>query len=138
MYNGKFKEKTERITEDTMSRRILVVDDDAMNLRMAEFILKQKEYEVLKADSGMKCLDILKSGKVDLVLLDIEMPVMSGIETLEKIRADKEFAKLPVMFLSASADDDTLEEADKLGAVDYVKKPFMPQDLQARVAKVMD
>ena len=69
-----------------MSKRILLVDDDAMNLRMAQVILKKTPYEILSASSGAECLRLLGEQPVDLVLLDIEMPDMNGIETLEKIR----------------------------------------------------
>ena len=74
-----------------MSKHILVVDDDAMNVRMAEFILKQQQYQVLKASSGMECLEVLKNQPVDLVLLDIEMPGMNGMQTLEQIRGEERF-----------------------------------------------
>lgn len=120
-----------------MSKRILVVDDDGMNLKMAEFILKQKNYEVYKVESGMDCLNFLKDGRVDLILLDIEMPVMNGFKTLETIRENETMADIPVIFLTASADADTVREAGRLGAVDYVKKPFLPQDLLDRVARAL-
>lgn len=120
-----------------MGKRVLVVDDDAMNLKMAEFILKQNDYEVYKAESGMECLLFLKDNKVDLILLDVEMPIMSGIKTLEIIKDNKEMADIPVIFLTASADSDTVLEAGKLGAVDYVTKPFMPQELLKRVEKTI-
>lgn len=120
-----------------MSRRILVVDDDEMNLRMAEFILKQDGYEVLQAQSGMEGLLFLRDEKVDLILLDIEMPIMSGIQTFEIIKSNEELKNIPVMFLTAAADADTVIEAVKLGAIDYVTKPFMPQDLLERVDKVV-
>lgn len=121
-----------------MGRKILVVDDDAMNLKMAEFILKQKNYEVIKAASGLECLQILQAQEVDLILLDIEMPMMNGMVTLEKIRNKKELAEVPVIFLTASADEDTVREAGKLGADGYIKKPFFPQDLLERVEKTID
>lgn len=120
-----------------MSKRVLVVDDDAMNLKMAEFILKQNDCEVFKADSGMEALLFLKDNKVDLILLDIEMPIMSGIKTLEVIKENKEMSNIPVIFLTASADSENVLEAGKLGAVDYVTKPFMPQELIKRVEKVI-
>jgi len=120
-----------------MSKRILVVDDDEMNLKMAEFILKQDGYQVHKAESGMECLLFLKDETVDLVLLDVEMPIMSGIQTLEIIKSNVELANIPVIFLTAAADADTVIEAGKLGANDYVTKPFIPQDLLGRVDKVL-
>lgn len=120
-----------------MSKHILVVDDDAMNVRMAEFILKQQQYQVLKASSGMECLEVLKNQPVDLVLLDIEMPGMNGMQTLEQIRGEERFLKIPVMFLTASTELEDMENAQKLGAAGYVKKPFLPQELLDRVEKVI-
>ncbi len=119
-----------------MSFRIAVVDDDVMNLRMAEFILQQAGYTIDKLESGMDCLNYLKETTPDLILLDIEMPIMNGIQVLEVIRANEDTKDIPVMFLTASADTDTVVEAGKLGVVDYVKKPFMPDELLKRVEKV--
>ena len=107
---------------------ILVVDDDPMNLRMAEFILEREGYIVCKVESGMECLNYLKDNKPDLILLDIEMPVMSGIKTLEIIKENSELSEIPVMFLTAAADVGTVVEAKNLGIVDYIKKPFLPEE----------
>ena len=112
---------------------ILVVDDDPMNLRMAEFILEREGYIVCKVESGMECLNYLKDNKPDLILLDIEMPVMNGIKTLEIIKENPELAEIPVMFLTAAADVGTVVEAGNLGVVDYIKKPFLPEELTKRV-----
>lgn len=119
-------------------RTILVVDDDAMNLKMASFVLEQAKYIVLTAPSGMECLTILKKRTVDLILLDVEMPVMNGMDTLERIRADKELAKIPVMFLTADASQETVIKAGKLDVAGYVKKPYMPKDLLERVGKIIN
>lgn len=116
---------------------ILVVDDDAMNLRMAEFILEREGYIVCKAESGMECLNYLKDNKPDLILLDIEMPVMNGIKTLEIMKGNSELAEIPVMFLTAAADVGTVVEAGNLGIVDYVKKPFKPEELIKRVKSAL-
>ena len=115
-----------------MSYRIAVVDDDMMNLRMAEFILQQAGYTVDKLESGMDCLNYLKEQTPELILLDVEMPIMNGIQALEIIRANEDTANIPVMFLTASADTDTVVEAGRLGVVDYVKKPFLPDELLKR------
>lgn len=118
-------------------KTILVVDDDEMILKMAEFILQQEGYEAVKAISGMSCLDYLKYNKPDLILLDVEMPMMSGIQTLEIIRGNEEYQHIPVMFLTASADMETVVAAGSLKAMDYVVKPFMPQELTDRVKKIL-
>lgn len=121
-----------------MAKKILVVDDDAMNLRMAEFILTKQGYEVKKADSGRECLTILQDEPMDLLLLDVEMPEMNGMQTLRKLRQDNIQPQLPVMFLSASMDEETVAYAEKLGCVDFIKKPFLPPDLLERVAKTLE
>lgn len=115
-----------------MQRRILVVDDDSMNLVRTKMILG-KYYEVLLAESGIEALDKLKNEKVDLVLLDIEMPKMNGMEVFERMK--KSSINIPVIFLTASGDEDDVMSAIKLGAVNYLKKPFMPQELMKRVAQ---
>lgn len=117
---------------------ILVVDDDPMNLRMAEFILERQGYIVCKVESGVECLSYLKIHRPDLILLDIEMPIMNGIRTLEIIRSTPEWKDIPVMFLTAAADPGTVVEAGSLGIVDYVKKPFMPEELIKRVKNVFE
>ena len=115
-----------------MRKRILVVDDDTMNLVRTKMILGE-EYDVLLADSGMEALDKLKWETVDLVLLDIEMPKLNGIETFERM---KEFASdVPVIFLTASGLEEDVVSAIRLGAVNYLMKPFQPQELMKRIAQ---
>lgn len=120
-----------------MGKQILVVDDDAMNLRMAEMFLKKKEYEVKKATSGEECLASLKQEPADLILLDIEMPGMDGWETLNAIREDEALAKIPVLFLSASEDVEQQAGEGKLPVQGFVKKPFLPPSLYAEVERVI-
>lgn len=118
-------------------KTILVVDDDEMNLKMAKFILQEKNYIVITAVSGMECLTILKSKWVDLILLDVEMPIMNGIKTLEYIREHKEYDNIPVMFLTADANEDTVIKAGMLSVAGYVKKPYMPREFLERVGRII-
>ena len=115
-----------------MKKRILVVDDDNMNLTRTRIILG-KDYDVLLADSGMEALVKLKNEKADMVLLDIDMPGMNGIETFEQMK-DLEL-DIPVIFLTASGLEEDVVSAIRLGAVNYLKKPFRPQELMKRVAQ---
>lgn len=113
-------------------KRILVVDDDDMNLARTQIILEE-EYDVVLAESGVRALNLLKNQKIDLVLLDIDMPLMNGIETFERM---KEFAAdIPVIFLTASGEVEDVVGALLLGAADYLKKPYKPQELLKRVAQ---
>lgn len=115
-----------------MKKYILVVDDDKMNLRRTQIILS-KQYEVLLANSGQDALNKLKNRKIDLVLLDVAMPGMDGIETFKRMKS--RYSNIPVIFLTASGEVDNVISAIKLGAVNYLKKPFAPRDLLERVAK---
>ena len=115
-----------------MKKCILVVDDDSMNLARTQIILG-KEYDVLTAESGLDALMRLKDMKVDMVLLDIDMPKMNGIETFERM---KEFVpEIPVIFLTASGLEEDVVSAIKLGAVNYLKKPYRPQELLKRISQ---
>lgn len=127
------------MAEDTKS--VLIVDDDDMMLQMAEFILKKDtEYRILKANSGMQCIRMLQGGEenIDLILLDIQMPGMDGIKTMELIQKHGYWKNIPVIFLTASSDRDTVMKAGKLGAAGYVKKPFEPKDLLQRVIVTLE
>lgn len=122
------------------NRIIMVVDDDEMNLKMAELILKKeiKNIEVILANSGYGCIEKLQQRIMpDVILLDIQMPRMDGIKTLETIRARDEWKNIPVIFLTAAADKNTVIRASKLKVDDYIRKPFMPADLVERVNKVL-
>jgi len=85
----------------------------------------------------MKAIDILQREKVDLVLLDFQMPVMNGLKTLELIRKREDLKDIPVIFLTASSDRDTVIKAGMMGVADYIKKPFMPKDLVDRVNRAL-
>lgn len=115
-----------------MRKCILVVDDDDMNLKRTKVIL-DKHYDLLMAKSGEEALDILEVEDIDLVLLDIEMPGMSGIETFKCMK--EEMINVPVIFLTASGYEDDVMAAITLGAVNYLKKPFRSKELLERIAK---
>ena len=115
-----------------MKKRILVVDDDSMNMARTKKILG-KEYDVVLADSGKKALEKLRDETVDLILMDIEMPKMNGFETFSRIKDLGD--EIPVIFLTASGMEDDVVSAIRLGAVNYLKKPYLPQELQKRVSQ---
>ena len=129
--------RTARVNEEAsvMSKCILVVDDDAMNLKRTKMIL-ERQYKVLLAESGREALDKIKTEEIDLVLLDIAMPDMDGIETFEHMK--EKSIDIPVIFLTASGYEDDVLSAINLGAVNYLKKPFFPQELMKRVAKGLE
>ena len=120
-----------------MKRRILIVDDDKLNLKITKMNLTDYGYEVFTAEKGMEAISFLLRQEVDLILLDIEMPIVNGIRTLELIRQRPEMAEIPVIFLTASADTESVVEACRLEAIDYVVKPCAPRNLIARIEKAL-
>lgn len=118
-----------------MAQRILIIDDDIMNLKMEQYIL-ENTYDVICAKSGEEGLDMLHKNAVDLVLLDLYMPNMNGLQVLQKIREDKAISDVKVIFLTASGMKTDVTEAIRLGALDFIKKPFVPTELLERIKRV--
>ena len=117
----------------TGNGRILVVDDQAANLRAVSTLLTRYGYEVLTASTGEAALELAVAQVPDLLLLDMMMPGMDGFELLAQIKQHPELTRLPAVFLTAAQDRELLLRAFAAGAVDYVTKPFMPEELLARV-----
>lgn len=113
--------------------RILVVDDQPANLRAVSALLSRSGYDVLTAGNGDDALSIARDYVPDLLLLDMMMPGMDGFELLAQIKQCPPLLRLPVVFLTAAHDRELLLRAFDAGAVDYVTKPFMPEELLARV-----
>ena len=120
-----------------MAERILVIDDDIVNLKIAEHVL-EKDYNVTCAKSGMEGIDILKSNDIDLVLLDLYMPEMNGMDVLAKIREDASISAVKVVILTSSGMKTDVTEAIRLGALDFIKKPFFPTEFLDRIKKVLN
>jgi DNA-binding response OmpR family regulator len=112
---------------------ILVVDDTPVNLRLMVGTLETEGYRVHVADSGELALASLAAATPDLILLDIMMPQMDGFEVYRRLRTLEAGRDIPVMFLSALTDLDHRVEGLKLGAVDFITKPFQREELLARV-----
>jgi len=115
---------------------ILVVDDMPANFTMIMNMLPAS-YEISTAKSGPEALDLLDRSFVDLALLDIEMPEMSGIELFQKMQENPDYDSIPVIFVTSDKDTQTVQRAITLGAKDYIVKPFNERTLQAKVARAL-
>ena len=113
---------------------ILVVDDQGANVRVVSALLGRHGYTVIPAGSGEEALAAVSAQTPDLILLDMMMPGMDGFELLGALRALPALKPVPAVFLTAAQDRDLLLRAFDAGAVDYVTKPFMPEELLARVS----
>ena len=116
---------------------ILAVDDDHDVLGTLERVLKRDKYDVTLVDAGAKALKILEQGRPDLMILDIIMPEMDGIQVCTAVRADPRFTTLPILFLTAKGTTDDIVEGLDAGADDYVVKPFELSELRARVQALL-
>lgn len=114
---------------------ILIIDDVTDNIQVAMNILQEDNYEFSFADDGNKALSILdeETAAFDLILLDIMMPKMDGYELCRQLKESSKWKDVPVIFLTARVDVDSLAKGFELGAVDYVTKPFHAEELLARV-----
>ena len=109
-------------------KSILIVDDDATALRSMKSLLSTR-YKILVANSGMNAITILAKNKVDLILLDFEMPIVNGPKVLEMIRADSNTANIPVMFLTAKGDKRSIMEVLRFKPEKYLLKTMLPKDI---------
>jgi len=117
---------------DTSTSRVLIVDDARENVRVLASILKD-EAAVSFSLGGKDALAKATSTLPDLILLDIEMPDMSGHEVITRLKADPETAPIPVIFVTSHSDVSDEEEGLRLGAIDYIAKPYNPSIVRARV-----
>jgi len=111
---------------------ILIVDDTESNIDILLELLDEK-YDILVSLDGENALNIIKNEKIDLILLDIMMPGFNGYEVCKILKSNPDTENIPIIFITAKTDEDSIEKAYEVGGVDYVTKPFKPRELTARV-----
>jgi CheY-like chemotaxis protein len=116
---------------------VLVVDDDEDNTVIASTILRTHGYEVRVAPSGPVALQILETERIDLVLLDVMMPGMDGIQVLDRIKANPRHAGMPVILVTAKSQDEDVLTGYKCGADYYITKPFTSRQLLHGIGLVL-
>jgi signal transduction histidine kinase len=112
---------------------ILVVDDRKLNIEVIYDILEGTEYKLLSATNGKDAIDIINKEELDLVLLDLIMPDMDGFEVCRIIKSDQKNEDLPIIFITARTDIDSISKAFAVGGIDYITKPFNHEELLIRV-----
>jgi DNA-binding response OmpR family regulator len=117
---------------------VLVVDDEPDLRDLVAFKLSQCGHEVTAVSDGLAALRAVREAKVDLVLLDVVMPGMSGLDVLMELRTDQATAKLPVVLLTARTKETDVAAGFSAGADDYLTKPFSLRELAERVQAVLD
>jgi len=124
------------VARDTR-QTVLVADDDPDIQSLVVLRLERSGYRVLRASDGQEALDLALSELPDLAVLDITMPKLDGCEVTRSLRAHAQTVAMPVILLTARVQEDDVERGMAAGATDYVKKPFSPQELGARVTSIL-
>jgi DNA-binding response OmpR family regulator len=117
--------------------RILVCDDDDLLVELLQFRLRAKGYEVLTACDGQAAMDLAEKERIDAVVLDAMMPRLDGYEVLRRLRETPATRDIPVIMLTARKAEQDIVAALRLGASDYLAKPFIPEELVARLVRLL-
>lgn len=117
--------------------RILVVDDDRKIVRLVRSYLERENHQVLTAFDGQTAMQVIRHDRPDLVVLDLMLPDLDGIEITRRVRSDPHLAATPIIMLTARVDDTDKIVGLEMGADDYITKPFNPREVAARVRAVL-
>ncbi len=117
--------------------KVLVAEDEQDILELIRFTLEFNGFDVVTASNGAEAVARARQIKPDLILLDVRMPKMTGFEACQSLKAAPDTAAIPVVFLSARGQEADVKHGLSLGATDYILKPFSPEDLPARLWKIL-
>lgn len=120
-----------------MAAKILAVDDEKHIVRLVQINLQKEGYDVITASNGKEALERIAAEKPDLVIMDVMMPQMDGFEALKTLKSQPETVNLPVIMLTAKAQDADVFEGWKSGADLYLTKPFNPSELMSFVKRIL-
>ena len=116
---------------------VLAADDDEDILELVAFRLERSGYTVLQARDGEQALELALAEKPDLAVLDVMMPKLDGFELTRRLRAEDATSRMPIILLTARAQDADVDRGFESGADDYLRKPFSPQELSTRVQAIL-
>jgi DNA-binding response OmpR family regulator len=128
------------MTDDAVEREqpiVLAADDDEDILELIAFRLEHSGYTVLQARDGQEALDLARTAKPDLAVLDVMMPKLDGFEVTRRLREDHSTTRIPIILLTARTQEADVQRGFDAGADDYIRKPFSPQELRARVQAIL-
>ncbi len=120
-----------------MAKNILIVDDSESIREVVSFTLKNEGYNVMIGNDGTDALEFFDGTQIDLVITDLHMPEMNGIELIKHIREKEQYKRIPILFLTTESQATKKQEAKEAGATGWIIKPFVPAKLLAALKKVM-
>lgn len=121
-------------------KRILIVDDSSVMRKIVERSLRQAGFtisEVLEANNGAEAIEMVQNAKLDLILTDVNMPTMDGLEFVRKLRAEKRAEGVPVVMITTEASETRVLEAISCGAQGYIRKPFTPDQVKEHIGPLL-
>ena len=116
--------------------KILIADDELIMLKIIELRLKKDGHQVIVTSNGQEALEQIKLQDPDMIIADIMMPFTSGLEIVSVVKQNNTYRKVPIIILSSMGQENVVLEAFKLGADDYITKPFSPNELSMRVKRL--
>ena len=120
-----------------MNEKILIVEDNPENMRVMEMALRTKDYTLLKATDGQEALDVATGEQPDLIIMDIQLPKVSGLEVTRKLRASPAFTRILIIGLTAYAMKEDRETVIEAGCDAYLPKPFSIRELREMIAEML-
>jgi two-component system chemotaxis response regulator CheY len=120
-----------------MAKRILIADDSISIRKSVSFVLTEEGYEVIEAEDGLDGLKKAEAAKCNLIITDINMPNMNGIEFIKALREKPEYKFVPIIALTTESQDDKMQEGKAAGATGWIVKPFTSEKLSAIVKKIL-
>jgi two-component system, cell cycle response regulator DivK len=120
-----------------MAKSILVVEDQEDNRQILRDLLSSADYEMVEAENGQEALDAVAKKKPDLILMDIQLPVMDGYEATRRIKANPDWKEIPIIVVTSYALSGDAEKARAAGCDDYVTKPYSPRQLLAKIREFL-
>ena len=121
-----------------MGKVILIVEDNEMNMTLTRDLLQMSGYSTLEAGDGKKAIEIAQKKKPDLILMDIQMPVMDGLEATRKLKNDKATGNIPIVALTASVMERDIDNINKAGCDSHIAKPIKAKEFIKKIAEFMD
>ena len=116
---------------------VLAADDEEDILELIAFRLERSGYTVVQAHDGAEAFELARSSQPDLAVLDVMMPKMDGFEVTRRLREEEATSKMPIILLTARTQEADIQRGFDVGADDYIRKPFSPQELSARVQAIL-
>lgn len=120
-----------------MRKKVLIVDDSHMIRRIVGMILKEDDYEVLIAENGLMGYEMAKANQPDLVIMDVEMPVMNGIEATTHIKNDTSTTHIPVLIFTSLGSEQDIRMAKEAGGAGFLNKPISKEELRSTITSIL-